>query len=148
MTAIRFANATQKDTTAITNCIKAAYFNAREYLTDLPDVTAGIDRDIAENRVVMAVSEDRLAGVIIFARQGAEMKVFNLAVSPKAQGQGIAGKLLARAEAEAREAGCTLMVLRTHRLMQDTRAIYAHLGWIETEVSGNSVAMQKTLEAD
>jgi GNAT superfamily N-acetyltransferase len=148
MTAIRFVNATQEDAGAITDCLAAAYFSARESIADLPDVTAGIDQDISDNRVVIAVADGRLAGVIIFARQGADMKVFNLAVSPNTRGQGIAGKLLARAEGEAREAGCTRMVLRTHRLMQDTRAIYAHLGWVETEVSGNSVAMEKALGTD
>ncbi|WP_170324740.1 GNAT family N-acetyltransferase [Ruegeria arenilitoris] len=145
MTTIRFMNATQEDAEAITECIAAAYSKARETIADLPDVTAGIEQDISDHRVVLAVAGTGLAGVIIFAQQDGEMKVFNLAVSPNAQGQGVAGKLLARAEAEAREVGCTRMVLRTHRLMTDTRAIYAHLGWLETEVSGNSVALEKAL---
>ncbi|WP_170427880.1 GNAT family N-acetyltransferase [Ruegeria arenilitoris] len=145
MTTIRFMKATQEDAEAITECIAAAYSKARETIADLPDVTAGIEQEILDHRVVLAVAETGLAGVIVFDRQGAEMKVFNLAVSPNAQGQGVAGKLLAQAEAEAREAGCTRMVLRTHRLMTDTRAIYAHLGWFETETSGNSVALEKAL---
>ncbi|WP_170513728.1 GNAT family N-acetyltransferase [Ruegeria atlantica] len=145
MAVIRFTDATQDDVEAVTDCIAAAYAKALKSIADLPDVTGGLAKDIADHRVVLAHSDDGLAGVIFFAQQGAVMKVVNLAVSPSAQGQGVAGKLLSYAEAEAREAGCTHMELRTHRLMQDTRAIYAHLGWIEAEVAGNSVAMRKNL---
>jgi len=145
MTDIRFRDATQADVAAITECIAAAYAKTRETLSDLPDVTAGIAEDIAERRVILAQTEDAVVGVIVFIRQDAAMKIINLAVSPNARGLGIAGQLLSRAEGEARAARCTHMTLRTHRLMQDTRAIYAHLGWVETEEDGNSVAVQKTL---
>ncbi|WP_420584130.1 GNAT family N-acetyltransferase [Ruegeria sp.] len=145
MTAIRFANAVPADARAIKDCIAAAYSKVRESIDDLPDVTAGIPQEIAENQVVLAWTGADLGGVIIYAQSNGAMKVINLAVSPKAQGQGIAGKLLKRAEDAARQAECTHMELRTHRQMQDTRAIYAHLGWRETEVAGNSVAMIKEL---
>ena len=145
MANIRFSAATQDDVAAITDCIAAAYAEARETLADLPDVTADVAQEVADNRVVLAWLGDMLAGVIIFARRGDAMKIINLAVSPDGQGQGIAGKLLARVEAEAHADGCTAMELRTHRQMQKTRAIYSHLGWVETEVSGNSVAMRKDL---
>ncbi|WP_170329919.1 GNAT family N-acetyltransferase [Ruegeria arenilitoris] len=145
MTDIRFVNATQEDAEAITDCIAAAYSSARKTIADLPDVTAGIEQDISDHRVVLAMTDAGLAGVVIFDMLDTEMKIFNLAVSPKAQGQGIAGKLLVRAESEAREAGCMQIVLRTHRQMRDTRAIYAHLGWFETEISGNSVEMKKAI---
>lgn len=145
MAVIRFTDATQDDVEAVTDCIRAAYAKARKSINDLPDVTGGLAQDIAEYRVVLAHGDDGLAGVIVFVQQDAVMKVVNLAVSPSAQGQGVAGRLLSRAGAEACEAGCTHMELRTHRLMKDTRAIYAHLGWVETEVAGNSVAMRKNL---
>ncbi|WP_170381313.1 GNAT family N-acetyltransferase [Ruegeria atlantica] len=145
MADIRFTDATQDDVKAVTDCIRAAYSKARETIDDLPDVTGGLAQDIADHRVILALGNDELVGVIIFAQQGDVMKVINLAVSPAAQGQGVAGKLLSRAEIDARDAGCTHMELRTHRLMQDTRAIYAHLGWVETELAGNSVAMRKDL---
>lgn len=145
MTAIHFTEAVPDDVQAITYCIAAAYAKARENISDLPDVTAGVAQEIADNQAVLAWIKDSLAGVIIFAQQGTEMKVINLAVSPSSQGRGIAGQLLARAEDEARKNGCSHMILRTHRLMQDTRAIYRHLGWVETEVIGNSIAMTKEL---
>ena len=69
--------------------------------------------------------------------------IFNLAVSPEAQGKGIARQLLAVAEAKAVEAGLSVLRLRTHRLMRATREMYTHLGWVEVEVSGNTVVMQK-----
>ncbi|WP_058281081.1 GNAT family N-acetyltransferase [Ruegeria denitrificans] len=145
MTVIRFTKATQDDVAMVTDCITAAYAKARETIDDLPDVTSNLAEEIAEHCVVLAHNDDGLKGVIIYAQQGTAMKVLNLAVSPLAQGQGIAGILLSRAEADACKAGCTHMELRTHRLMQDTRAIYAHLGWVEIEVSGNTVAMRKDL---
>jgi GNAT superfamily N-acetyltransferase len=145
MTAIRFTNAVPADAGTIKNCIAAAYSKARETIGDLPDVTAGISQEIAENQVVLAWTEGGLGGVIIYAETNGALKVINLAVSPDTQGKGIAGKLLERAEDAASQAGCAHMELRTHRLMHETRAIYAHLGWRETEVTGNSVAMVKTL---
>ncbi|KUJ80116.1 GNAT family N-acetyltransferase [Ruegeria profundi] len=145
MSAIRFLDATQNDVEAIVDCISAAYAKARETIDDLPDVTAGIAQDIADHHVLLARIDERLVGVVIFAKKNTVMKVTNLAVSPKAQGQGIAAQLLAKVEDMAKDCDCSHMELRTHRLMQDTRAIYAHLGWVETEVDANSVAMQKDL---
>ncbi len=145
MAAIRFVNATQEDVEAITDCIAAAYAKARETISDLPDVTAGVEQEIADHQVVLAWTEVGLGGVIIYSQSNDALKVINLAVAPQAQRQGIAGKLLKIAEDAARRNGCTHLILRTHRLMQDTRAIYAHLGWCETEVAGSSVAMTKYL---
>lgn len=146
MTALRFMDATLQDVTEITECVAQAYAKARETISDLPDVTEGIDRDISENHVLLARIHGVMAGVVIYVRQGESIKVINLAVSPVAQGQGIAAQLLHRVEEDARAAKCSHLVLRTHRQMHDTRAIYAHLGWVETEISGNSVALSKDLK--
>ncbi|MEX0368067.1 MAG: GNAT family N-acetyltransferase [Ruegeria sp.] len=145
MGTIQFREARQADAGAITTCIAAAYAEARESIPDLPDVTAGIEEEIEVSQVVLAETGRGLAGVIVFARRGDAMKIVNLAVSPDAQGQGIAGRLMAWAEEEARASGCTRMELRTHRLMEGTRAMYTHLGWRETETSGNTVSMMKAL---
>lgn len=71
------------------------------------------------------------------------MMIFNLGVSPDAQGCGIARQLLDAAETFAKSGGLHTLRLRTHRLMSGTRAMYRHLGWQEVETGGNAVVMEK-----
>ncbi|MDA7964499.1 GNAT family N-acetyltransferase [Ruegeria sp.] len=135
--------ATGADAEAIRACIAAAYDSARREIPDLPDVTEGIAADIETRSVFVAEGRGQVMGVIIFAAQDDAILINNLAVSPQAQGQGIARHLLEQAESAARAAGLSRLHLRTHRLMQGTRAMYHHLGWAEVDVQGNTVRMEK-----
>ena len=143
MTTIKLRTAERSDAKSIQVCIASAYADAMRDIADLPDVTSGIEEEIAEHQVVIAEVDGTLLGVIIFDQQAEAMMIFNLAVSPEAQGKGVARQLLAVAEAEAVELGLSILRLRTHRLMHATREMYTHLGWVEVEGAGNSVVMQK-----
>ncbi len=143
MTTLILRTAEQSDAKSIQVCIASAYADAMRDIADLPDVASGIEEEIAEHQVVIAEVEGKLLGVIVFDQRAEAMMIFNLAVSPEAQGKGVARQLLAFAEAKAIEAGLSDLRLRTHRLMRATREMYTHLGWVESEVSGNTVVMQK-----
>ncbi|MEX2630963.1 MAG: GNAT family N-acetyltransferase [Tistlia sp.] len=55
--------------------------------------------------------------------------VDNLAVAAAGRGQGLARRLLAFAESEARRLGYQELQLYTHKSMTENLAIYRHLGW-------------------
>lgn len=135
--------ASAADVDAIRACIAAAYDSARREIPDLPDVTEGIASDIETRSVFVAEGRGQIMGVIVFAAQQDAIMINNLAVSPQAQGQGIARHLLARAESAARAAEVNRLCLRTHRLMEGTRVMYRHLGWSEVDIQGNTVRMEK-----
>ncbi|WP_170357633.1 GNAT family N-acetyltransferase [Ruegeria arenilitoris] len=143
MTGISLRRAVATDAKPIRRCIEAAYAAARQSIPDLPDVTEGVEEDIRDRNVVVAVDETSLHGVVVFGFERETAMIFNLAVSPDAQGRGIARRLLNFVATEARENGVRNMRLTTHRLMADTRAMYRHLGWQETGHEGNKVYFSK-----
>lgn len=143
MTEITLRPAVAADEDAIRACIVAAYASAAANIPGLPDVASGVGQDIQEHRVLVAKQGSALVGVVVFGRVDNVIMVFNLAVAPCAQGHGVARRLLSEAENEAKRTGCSVLRLTTHRLMQDTRSMYAHLGWRETGCHGDKVHFQK-----
>ncbi len=147
MAEITFRPATPADTEAIRFCIARAYASALRDISDLPDVTDGIGEDIAVHDVTVAQEGQQVLGVVIFGEVEDAVMIFNLAVLPETQGRGVARRLLEIAESSAREKDHPYLRLRTHKLMQDTRSIYSHLGWAEIEMAGNTVLLQKPVSA-
>ncbi|MEX0275885.1 MAG: GNAT family N-acetyltransferase [Ruegeria sp.] len=145
MTGISYRAASPDDTEAIQTCIARAYAAALRDIADLPDVTSGVREDIAANTVTVAEEVKRILGVVIFGETPDAVMIFNLAVIPEAQGRGVARQLLDVAEASARGSSHSFLRLRTHKLMEDTRSIYGHLGWSEVQVSGNTVLLEKSV---
>lgn len=145
MSEIEFRRAGAADTEAVTDCIAAAYSDAMRDIPDLPDVTDGVGDDITAHQAWVATMDEGIVGFIVFDQVDSAMMIFNLAVSPKAQGAGLARRLIEIAEQEARDSGVTMLRLRTHKSMQRTVSIYLHLGWGEEEMSGNTILMEKEL---
>ncbi|MGI9368316.1 MAG: GNAT family N-acetyltransferase [Ruegeria sp.] len=143
---INIRPAQKTDLAAITQCVASAYADARQSIPDLPDVTSGLAQDIDQYQVFVAEKEGAVVGVVVFGSDNDKFMIFNLAVQNQMQGQGVASRLMACAENQAREESCKRMELRTHKLMHGTRAMYAHMGWVETEVTENKVSMQKDLD--
>jgi GNAT superfamily N-acetyltransferase len=81
------------------------------------------------------VAEERgeLAGTIVLVSHPDHLLVDNVAVDRARQGEGIGRALLAFAEDRARAAGTPTMRLYTHAKMTENRALYARLGYEETE---------------
>jgi ribosomal protein S18 acetylase RimI-like enzyme len=72
-----------------------------------------------------------LAGLVLRAEHD-ELVVWSVAVAPAAQRQGLGGRLLAFAEAEARRAGLRQLRLFTNEMFTENLALYRRLGYHET----------------
>ncbi|AXT26227.1 N-acetyltransferase [Ruegeria sp. AD91A] len=147
MSKIKFRTADVADADEVTRCLESAYADATSLIEDLPDVTAGIADDIKTHHVVLAISGG-IVGAIVFDRVDDAIMVFNLAVSPEAQGQGVARRLMQFAEEEARLRKLSKLRLRTHKMMKGTIAMYLRMGWKVTAQAGNGLTMEKALGAD
>lgn len=145
MPEIILRRASAADTEAVTTCIAAAYADALRDIPDLPDVTDGVGDDIVAHQAWVATQDEDIVGFIVFDQVDSAVMIFNLAVSPKAQGAGLARRLIELAEQEANGTGATKLRLRTHKLMRATVSMYHYLGWHEKEVSGKTILMEKEL---
>lgn len=140
---IRKAGAADADRLA--RCIDAAYSVYAEKLDDLPAVSDGIADDIANNKVWVAVSDERIIGGIVLVANGDHVVVANVAVDPGAAGRGVGRALMDLAESEAKELGFAKLRLSTHVAMPQNVRLYEYLGWRETDRAGNKVHMEKFL---
>lgn len=80
--------------------------------------------------------EDRggaLIGAVVIEDGGDHLWLDNVAVEPARQGEGIGRTLLAFVEAEARRRGYAEVRLLTNERMARNIALYARLGYVETE---------------
>lgn len=130
---------------AIDRVIRRAYAADRARLEDLPDVTEGLAEEVARRTVIVADAGAGIAGVAICGSAAEGFRIFNVAVDPGSAGAGLGRALMAEAERLARENGHRVMQLTTHVGMDRTRAFYARMGWEETGITGNAVAMRKRL---
>lgn len=147
MAEITLRPAVPADSEAIRLCIAQAYATALQEISDLPDVTAGISDEIENHHVTVAEEHQSILGVIVFDETPDAVMIFNLAVSPKAQGRGVARILLQAAESLAQNQDCPTLRLRTHRQMHDTRSMYRHLGWAEVDETERAVLLEKPVAA-
>lgn len=127
---------------AITRLIDAAYQPYLDQGIALPDVSGGVFDSIAEKQVWVM---DDLSGVLMLTTTPPTAHLMNVAVSAEARGRGIGGVLIRQALHLATLAGCRDIALATHVNMPDNVALYAHLGWRETERDGNRVMMIRPL---
>jgi ribosomal protein S18 acetylase RimI-like enzyme len=79
------------------------------------------------------VTGDPITAVLtLYPREG-HLYVENVAVDPRAQGQGLGRALMEFAEQQAAERRLHRMALVTHEAMTENQAIYRHLGYVEVE---------------
>lgn len=134
-----------QDADAIKRCIDRAYAPVKQRLADLPDVSAGVEEDIAARVVYVAVIGTALAGCAVLGIDGRQAHLMNIAVDPDFKGRGIGGHLIRAVEDHAQAAGSQELLLATHIGMPENVALYTHLGWSETGRTGNKVLMRKVL---
>jgi len=147
MAEIALRPAIPADSEAIRLCITQAYATAMQEIPDLPDVTDGIAEDIENHHVTVAVDQQRILGVVIYDVTPDAVMIFNLAVSPDAQGRGVARRLLLNAESFAKTQNLANLRLRTHKQMHDTRSMYRHLGWVDVDETERAVLLEKPVDA-
>ncbi len=147
---------TPTDAAAAAALIRRA-FGAQSVATDPPsaalrETTQTIAAAIAQGGGACAVDDDALIGAVLWAAQDGGLYLGRLAVRPDRRGQGIARRLIAAAEAEARRRGLPRVHLSTHLALLDNRKLFAACGYSEGKLATHegypgptSVAMEKSL---
>lgn len=126
-------------------CIDAAYSEARLQGIELPAVSEGIKQDIHDHLVWVAAKCDRIVGGIVVSLNTDHAHLVNIAVHPGEAGKGIAKSLIDTAVAEVRQQNIGRIDLATHVDMPGNVALYAHLGWVETDRSETKVYMSRDI---
>ena len=139
--------ATVRDTTALSECIEAAYSVYASRITDLPAVSEGISDDIANQIVWVAEINRTIVGGIILIPKEHFLVLANVAVHPKSSGLGLGRTLIELADRVCLELGLNEIRLSTHVDIPENIRLYKHLGWQETGRTGNRVDMRRFVNA-
>jgi GNAT superfamily N-acetyltransferase len=118
---------------ALRDLVRAAYAKyvprlGREPAPMLDDYAARIEA----GQAFVLKQGDALVGALILEDEPDALMLYNIAVSPDAQGQGLGKRLMAFTEAEARRRGYGLLKLYTNEKMVENVAMYPRLGFTET----------------
>lgn len=137
--AITIRPARQHDLAGVTACLAAAFAPYRESYT--PDalrdtIPTGEKAEARFRAMTILVAEDegeRIVGTVAYQVRGAgEGHLRGMAVTPAYQGAGVAGRLLAAAEAALREAGCRRVTLDTTAPLRRATRFYERHGYRAT----------------
>ena len=109
-TAIR--NGKLQDIAALKRCIDRAYAPVKACLNDLPDVSAGLDDDIATRTVLVAETGGKVSGCAILSFGDGMAHLMNIAVDPDFMGQGLGKLLIGKVEELARKRGANCIRLQ------------------------------------
>jgi GNAT superfamily N-acetyltransferase len=143
--------ATSADLPSIQLVVAAAY---DKYLSRMDGPPAPLLRDYSQTigTGTMWVIGSPVVGLISLSQIDDVVLIENVAVHPAQQGTGIGRQLMEFAEQQARQRRVRRLALYTNEVMTENQAIYAHLGYRETdrrvEDGYRRVYMEKTLPAD
>ncbi|WP_428671860.1 GNAT family N-acetyltransferase, partial [Roseibium sp.] len=105
--------AEMQDAAAVKSCIDRAYAPVKSKIDDLPDVSAGVEEDIASNVVFVAETGAGIAGCAILGLASGSAHLSNVAVDPAFKGLGLGKALIGTAETHARNNGAREIHLAT-----------------------------------
>ena len=140
------------DIAAVTALQRAAYAGNRPILgveplplmADYADVFAAFEIWLAEGAA-------GLEGILILERRSDDLLLWSVATAPEQRGRGIGNRLLAAAEARARELGLKVVRLYTGEKLQGNIAWYERHGYVRERIEElddrRVVHMMKTLDA-
>ncbi len=143
--------ATEEDVAAISECVQSAYAHYESSMGQKPGPMlqdyALIVREHLTYVARIARKNISVAGVLVLVQLDGGILLDNVAVNPGQQGKRIGSRLIAFAEAKAREFGYDEIQLYTHEKMTANIAMYKKLGYEEfvrrTEYGFNRVYMRK-----
>ena len=123
-----------EDAAAIGDLVRASY---AKYVERIGKEPAPMLEDyaalISAGEVWASVEGEEVLGVLVMRPAEDHLFVGNVAVAPDHQGEGLGRELMAFAEAGARKDGLPEIRLYTNEKMRENVAIYAKLGFEETE---------------
>jgi GNAT superfamily N-acetyltransferase len=96
-----------------------------------PTAFAGLADALVRGDVWLAQGGDAILGVAELKRDGDEVVIEHLAVTPDRQNAGIGSFLLRAVERRARDGKATALVLYTAAMMEDLLRLYARHGFVE-----------------
>jgi len=125
--------ATPGDASIISGITDAAYAKYVPLMGRKPQpMTIDYQRVLVEHHVWILSIDERPAGVLVLMHEPDVMLIYSVAIAPAYQQRGLGRRLLAWAEAQARQAGYAHIRLYTNALMEANIALYTRLGYTET----------------
>ena len=88
-------------------------------------------RVIEQREVTVAVCNAAIVGVLVLGQTDEGFRLFNVAVHPSFQKQGLGRTLLRLAETEAVRRGHDIIHLSTNEKMVENQALYSRIGYVE-----------------
>ncbi|WP_299348464.1 GNAT family N-acetyltransferase [uncultured Shimia sp.] len=145
MTGFETRRAVPAEGAALCALLDASYEPYRDRGIAIPDVTEGLDAEIAVGRVWVATQNRDILGLLNLSVTPPNAHLINVAVSANAKGQGVGGALIRHAIAQAERAGCTTLDLGTHADLSENISLYQHLGWGIIKQDAQRVRMRLAL---
>lgn len=129
---LSFARAARDDVPGVQALVRAAYAPYIERIGREPaPVGADYAAAVAAGRVLLARRDSRLLGVLVTEPRNDHLLIENVAIAPEAQGTGVGGILIDRAEEEARALGLSELRLYTNAKMTENLSYYPRHGFRE-----------------
>ena len=124
--------AVAEDVAAVTDCVCRAFSHYIPRIGKQPGPMLDDYRALVEQGVVtVACQQGEIVGVLVLLETDEGFCIETIAVIPDAQGGGLGARLMSFAEIVAKQSGYASIYLSTHRLMVESQAVYAHLGYVE-----------------
>jgi ribosomal protein S18 acetylase RimI-like enzyme len=122
------------DVDEVQTIVRAAYELYVERIGKPPGPMLDDYRRLIDQGVVSVLEEatGSIAALIVLLPQPDHLSLDNVAVRPDRQGRGLGRRMIAFAEAEARQIGYAELRLYTHAMMTENIALYIRLGFRET----------------
>lgn len=120
------------DVPGITACVCEAYTPLIERVGRQPGPMVDDYNDVLKHcQMHVAVSRDKIIGVVVLAKTHEGLRIDNIAVRPAFKGKGIGRMLLEFAETEARRQGYDSIYLYTNELLVENIELYSRIGYVE-----------------
>jgi ribosomal protein S18 acetylase RimI-like enzyme len=157
--AVSLREARADEAEALAALVRAAFEEYRGVL-DPPSsahaqTAANLAREMADGAALVAEADGAPVGCVLLHPRGDHLYVDRLAVHPAWRGRGIAGLLVAAAEARARAAGLPACRLSVRLSLAENRAWYERLGYAQYALGTHAgyaaptyVTLEKRLSPD
>ncbi len=137
------------DAPEIAALIRAA-FAAQGVVTDPPssalrETADAVARKLAAGGGVGASLGNRWIGALLWAPEAGSLYLGRLAVAPEFRGRGLAGRLIAEGETEARAMGLSRVTAQARIGLARNRALFARLGFAEVDTRSHRGHAEPTI---